>query len=225
MPCRRSGGGKLAERVSAEEAQRILIEGNWRFMNGIPMGPNRTPMRRRELVRGQRPLAAVLGCSDSRVVPELVFDCGMGDLFVVRLAGNIADEGALGSIEYAVDRLGVRLVVVLGHTRCGAVGAVVQNTPYPGHIEHVLGAVRAGMENARADPGEGYINCILANISEAVRNVAGMSEHARELVRKRELKVIGALYEIETGEVEFLEEEGAGGQGEPEGQAPPGEGF
>jgi len=225
MPCRRSGGDGLSERVSAEEAQRILIEGNWRFMNGIPMGPNRAPMRRRELVRGQRPLAAVLGCSDSRVVPEIIFDCGLGDLFVARVAGNIADEGALGSMEYAVESLGVRLVVVLGHTRCGAVGAVVQDSPHSGHIEHVLGMVRKGMEKARQDPGEGYVRCILANIGGAVRMVAGMSEHVRELVRKKQLMVVGALYDIETGEVEFLGEEWTREQGEAAGQAPPGEGF
>jgi carbonic anhydrase len=196
----------LADRVSAEEALKLLIEGNWRFMNGIPMGPNRTPMRRRELLRGQRPFAAVLGCSDSRVAPELVFDTGLGDLFVVRLVGNIADEGALGSLEFAVENLGVRLVVVLGHTRCGAVGAVVQNVSYPGHIEHVLGAVRVGMANARAEPGEGYINCISANVAAAVKNVAGASERMEALARKGELNVVGALYDLETGEVDFLPE-------------------
>jgi carbonic anhydrase len=201
----------LAERVSAEEAQKQLIEGNWRFMNGISMGPNRTPKRRRELLRGQRPLAAVLGCSDSRVVPEILFDLGLGDLFVIRLAGNIADEGALGSIEYAVENLGVRLVVVLGHTRCGTVGAVVQSANQPGHMEHVLGAVRLGMEKARTEPGEGYINCILANIQEAVRKVAGMSDHVSKMVKSEELKVVGALYDLETGEMEFLEDNSEGG--------------
>jgi carbonic anhydrase len=210
----------LAERVFAEEAQKQLIEGNWRFMNGIPMGPNRTPKRRRELVRGQRPFAAVLGCSDSRVVPELIFDAGLGDLFVVRLVGNIADEGALGSIEFAIENLGVRLVVVLGHTRCGAVGAVVQNMNYPGHVEHVLGAVRLGMEKARAEPGEGYINCILANTEETVRKVAGISEHVRKMIQKGELKVVGAIYDIETGDVDFLPE-----ADEPEARPEPGEPF
>jgi carbonic anhydrase len=215
----------LAERVSAEEALKLLIEGNWRFMNGIPMGPNRTPKRRRELLRGQRPFAAVLGCSDSRAVPELIFDTGLGDLFVVRLLGNIADEGALGSIEFAVENLGVRLVMVLGHTRCGAVGAVAQNVNYPGHIEHVLGAVRLGMENARADPGEGYNNCILANTYEAVKRVAGLSEHFSKMARTGELKVAGALYDLETGEVEFLEGDVGDGGSEAEGQDLPGEPF
>lgn len=215
----------MAERVFAEEALKLLIEGNWRFMNGIPSGPNRTAKRRREILRGQRPFAAVLGCSDSRVVPELIFDAGMGDLFVVRLVGNIADAGSLGSIEFAVENLGVRLVVVLGHTRCGAVGAVVQNVNYPGHIEHVLGTVRLGMENARKDPGEGYINCIVANIEEAVRKVAGLSEHFSKMVRTGELKVVGALYDLETADVEFLEGDGGDGSNEPLGQGPPGEPF
>jgi carbonic anhydrase len=198
----------MTERVSAEEALKLLIEGNWRFMNGISMGPNRTPMRRRELLRGQRPFATVLGCSDSRVVPELIFDTGLGDLFVVRLAGNIPDEGALGSLEYAVENLGVRLVMVLGHTRCGVVGAAVQAPGSPGPLEHVLGQLRLGMDTARAEPGEGYINCIRANMAEAVRKAAGSSEHIVALVRKGELKVVGALYDLETGEVDFLPEAG-----------------
>ena len=210
----------MAERVFAEEAQKQLIEGNWRFMNGIPSGPNRTAKRRRELLRGQRPFAAVLGCSDSRVVPEIIFDTGLGDLFIVRLVGNIADEGALGSIEFAVENLGVRLVVVLGHTRCGAVGAVIQNVNYPGHIEHVLDAVRAGMDKAREDPGEGYINCILANIEETVRKVAGLSDHFKKMERTGELKVVGALYDLETGDVDFLPEADW-----PKAQPEPGEPF
>jgi len=201
----------LAERVSAEDALKVLIEGNWRFMNGIPMGPNRTPKRRRELLRGQRPFAAVLGCSDSRVVPEIIFDAGLGDLFVVRLVGNIPDEGALGSLEFAVENLGVRLVVVLGHTRCGAIGAAVQGNCPGGHIEHLLGAVRLGMEKSRAEPGEGYINCIIANIEEAVKKVAVASEHVGKMAKSGELKLVGALYDLETGEVEFLEEDSAGG--------------
>jgi carbonic anhydrase len=202
----------LADRVSVEEALKMLIEGNWRFMNGIAMGPNRTPKRRRELVRGQRPFAAVLGCSDSRVVPEIIFDAGLGDIFVVRLAGNIPDEGALGSIEHAVEDLGTRLIVVLGHSRCGLVGAVVQNAHRPGHIDHILSAVRLGMENARGEPGEGYVNCILANTGEAVRKVEGLSEHVGKMVRSGELKVLGALYDIETGEVEFLERDDSEGE-------------
>lgn len=184
----------------------MLIEGNWRFMNGIPMGLNRTPLRRRELVRGQRPFAAILGCSDSRIPPELVFDVGLGELFVVRIAGNIPDEGVLGSLEYAAQNLGVRLVMVLGHTGCGAVGAAMEVAQSRGRWERVLGAIRPAVEKARPDPGAGYINCITANIADAVVKVAGSPPVLQRLVQKGELKVVGALYYLESGEVKLLPE-------------------
>jgi len=205
----------MGEGVSAEDAMRQLIEGNWRFMNGIPMGPNRTAKRRRELLRGQRPFAAILGCSDSRVPPELIFDLGLGELFVVRTAGNIPDEGALGSLEYAAEHLGVRLAVVLGHTGCGAVGAVVQGNRPEGHLEHILNAIRPSVERTKNDPGEGYLNCITANIADAVKTVSASPPVLAELVRQGELKVAGALYHLDSGDVDFLPVEDEGDAGEP----------
>lgn len=204
----------MGERVSAEDAMRHLIEGNWRFMNGIAMGPNRTGARRRELVRGQRPLAAILGCSDSRVPPELVFDLGLGELFVVRTTGNIPDESALGSLEYAAGHLGVKLAVVLGHTGCATVGAVVQGNRSEGHLEHILNAIRPSVERTKKDPGEGYLNCITANIVDAVKAVSASVPMLAELVRRGELKVSGALYHLDSGEVDFLPDQDEGDAGQ-----------
>ncbi len=198
----------MGERLCAEDALKVLIEGNWRFMNGISMGLNRTPLRRRELVRGQSPFAAVLGCSDSRVPPELIFDAGLGELIVVRTAGIIPDEGTLGNLEYAAENLGIRLAVVLGHTGCGTVGAAVQGARSPGYLEHVLDAIRPAVERTRRDPGEGYLNCITANVVYAVNQIAGSPPVLQRLVRKGELKVVGALYDMESGEVKFFSEPG-----------------
>lgn len=190
--------------VSAEEAQQQLIEGNWRFMTGIPMGPNRSPQRLRELVRGQHPFAAVLGCSDSRVPPELIFDAGLGDLFVVRCAGNLPDASALGSLEYAASNLQVRLAVVLGHTGCGLVGAAVQGSRPGGQLERLLDAMRPAVEASRADPGEGYLNIITANVRQAVRTITRTPGVLEEKAFTGDLAVAGAVYHIDTGEVVFL---------------------
>lgn len=122
----------------AEEALQARREGNRRFATGQAIHPHQDAARREEVRPGQRPFAAILSCSDSRVPPEVIFDWGVGDLFVVRTAGHGVDDVALGSIEYAVEHLGVPLLVVLGHTRCGAVTAALHGDEAPGHIAAVI---------------------------------------------------------------------------------------
>ena len=114
--------------MKAETALQCLLEGNRRFAANQPLHPRRGPHRRREISQGQEPFAIVLGCADSRVPPTLVFDCGLGDLFVIRTAGHVVDEVVLGSMSYGVEVLEIPLLVVLGHSRCGAVQAAVQST-------------------------------------------------------------------------------------------------
>jgi carbonic anhydrase len=133
--------------LSATDALTRLKEGNRRFIDSQATHPRGDGTRRQELVSGQRPFSIILGCADSRVAPELVFDEGLGDLFVIRVAGNIADDVVLGSIEYAVAHLGVNLVVVLGHQSCGAVNAAVENVDVKGpatqtHIDSLIDAIR-----------------------------------------------------------------------------------
>jgi len=115
-----------APTMSAEQALKLLLEGNQRFVAGKLEHPNQTPARRAEVAKGQHPFAAVLACSDSRTPPEIIFDRGLGDIFTVRVAGNVADQVVIESLDYSVKHLGVRVVMVLGHSRCGAVIAAVE---------------------------------------------------------------------------------------------------
>src|SRR6266545_3286958 len=136
--------------VAPAEAISKLKEGNGRYANGNLQHPGQTTERRAELAKGQHPFAIIVDCSDSRVPPEIVFDQGLGDLFIYRVAGNVIDDHGLGSIEYAVDHLGVRLIVVLGHQRCGAVDAaretIAAKGKAPGHIQSLVTAIKPAVE-------------------------------------------------------------------------------
>lgn len=193
--------------MTAEKVLSALKEGNRRFVEDRLVHPRRTPQRRIELADGQHPLASILTCSDSRVVPEILFDQGLGDLFVVRVAGHIVDDTVLGSLEYSAAHLHVPVIVVLGHTKCGAVTAAVSDTA--GHDDHtraLVEAIRPAVEMARGDEGNLERNAVYAN----VRIVAdGLKSSTRTLagLRDREgLRIIGAVYDIDTGAVEWLED-------------------
>ncbi|NOX89613.1 MAG: carbonic anhydrase [Calditrichaeota bacterium] len=134
--------------LNSAEALQKLIEGNRRYLEGRQLHPRQTIDRRRELIGGQQPFAAILGCSDSRVPPELIFDQGLGDLFVVRVAGNIIDDAVLGSVEFAVDKLQTPLVLVLGHTQCGAVEAAVAGGKAKGSVTKIVRAIQPAVEKA-----------------------------------------------------------------------------
>lgn len=203
--------------VSAREALERLREGNLRFVAGVRRGGAlATQARRRELATGQAPFAVILGCSDSRVPAEIVFDQGLGDLFVVRVAGNVAAPSQIGSIEFAAGQLGTRLVVVLGHSRCGAVSATIEDLrrpdeSCPAHLRSIIDRIRPAVE---ALPGaasgtdtdalvEGPVR---ANVRHAVRCLREDSELLGRLTREEGLVVIGAEYSIETGVVGFLDD-------------------
>src|SRR5947209_5314090 len=135
-------GQKPATVLPADQALARLIEGNARYSRHREQHPDETLARRKELQVGQHPFAVVLSCSDSRVPPELVFDQGLGDLFVVRVAGNIAADAVLGSVEYAVEHLGTKLIVVLAHEKCGAITAAVEGGKAPGHLPALVAAIQ-----------------------------------------------------------------------------------
>jgi len=185
------------------DALKLLIKGNETFMAGKPARPNQSSRRRREVAGGQTPFAIVVGCSDSRIPPEMVFDRGLGDLFVVRTAGNVLDDAVLGSIEYAVLHLSVRLIVVLGHTSCGAVRAAMDDHPDPGHIPHLVEAIRPAVEKARRMAGDLYLNAVKANTAGIVHGLRNAPPVLANIARKGTLKVIGAIYHLDSGKVVF----------------------
>jgi carbonic anhydrase len=193
-----------------------LINGNDRFVEGKALHPNQDLARRAELAKGQKPRAIVLSCSDSRVPPELVFDQGLGDLFVVRVAGNIDDSAAVASIEYAVEHLGVQLIVVLGHDSCGAVKASVQ-TPTGKSVgskdlDHLVAQIRKNLahekipfEAASKDPPKdpAMLRESVANVDAVAEDLLKRSHVLHEFAREGKLKVARAVYRLDTGKVEF----------------------
>ncbi len=193
-----------------DEALKILKDGNARYVEGKPQYPHQTRERRAlTFGQGQHPLAAVLACSDSRVPVELIFDQGIGDLFVVRVAGNVAQADELGSLEYAAGHLAVPLVVVLGHSQCGAITAVVENVKLTGHLTAPLAPVKAAVAKAKADnpglAGEALINAaVQANVWQEVEDLLQKSSEVKALAKAGKLKVVGAVYELDTGQVQWL---------------------
>ncbi len=203
-------------RVSAGEALRRLREGNARFAtNARGTGTLITAARRAKLTAAQEPFAIVLGCSDSRVPVELVFNQGPGDLFVIRVAGNIVAPSLIGSVEFAADRFGTRLVVVLGHASCGAIAATIEElhrpTPNPSPNQRaIVDRIRPGVERAVANHAdEGALAVEHAAMTANVRASVGQLQHGSRiiegLIASDGLVVTGAWYSLETGKVEFLD--------------------
>ena len=192
-------------KVSAADALEKLKVGNARYVADKREQPNSDLARLASLVGGQAPFAIVLSCADSRVVPELIFDRGMGDLFVIRVAGNISDnEAVLGSIEYAAVLLGVNLIVVLGHQSCGAVTAAVDGSTTDLHIDELVRAIAPAVEIARAQEGDLVDNAIRCNANYVADHLRTTGPVLGDLVKDRGMQVVSAYYRLDTGEVEFL---------------------
>ena len=186
------------------QALQKLIEGNKRFSLSKQSHPHQSKERRQELVKGQKPFAIIVGCSDSRIPPEIVFDQGLGDLFVIRVAGNIVDDVALGSVEYAVDHLGTKLVVVLGHSKCGAVTATVQGGTPHGHIGSIIRAIKPAIDAAKGLPGDLTDNTIKANARLVADQIQYSDPILSEMARLGKIAVVSAYYNVESGEVHIL---------------------
>lgn len=181
----------------------VLMEGNTRYASGRYRGPDTSPAYRKRLLKGQRPMAVVVACSDSRVSPEIIFDLGLGDLFVVRTAGNLVDELELESIDFAVHHLAVPLVLILGHTRCGAVTAAAElkkTTSTDGKIAHFLNPAIKNAHHFSQDLIEG---AILANIAETVSRL-NRTDRFAVLVARQALWICGGVYHLEDGKVRFI---------------------
>lgn len=202
--------------VSAQEALQRLRDGNARFFSDVHGQEGLiSPDRRRQLVLGQEPFAIILGCSDSRVPAEIIFDQGLGDLFVIRVAGNIVAPSQIGSIEFAAERFGTRLVVVLGHSSCGAVVATLEElrNPRPTQAQNlysIVDRVKPAIQDLlttdlREDPAELLKQAVRANIRASVEQLAHGSQLMERLIKDEGLKVVGAEYSLESGEVDFFE--------------------
>lgn len=186
-----------------EQVQR-LVDGNKRYVEGRSLNMDRDAGRRSEVAKGQKPFAIVLTCSDSRVPPEILFDQGLGQLFVIRTAGNVADDIALGSIEYAAEHLNTRLIVVLGHERCGAVEATVKGGELPGHIGAIGAKIKPAVAIGKAFPGDQVDNCVRANIVNVMTGLRESKPILAEMVEKGEVAVVGARYDLDDGLVTWI---------------------
>jgi len=204
--------------MSATDALERLREGNRRFAAGLrSMEVLATHTRRADLLAGQRPFAIVLGCSDSRVPAELVFDQGLGDLFVIRVAGNIVAPSQVGSVEFAATRYGTRLVVVLGHSQCGAIAATLEELLRPAgtrsrNLRSIVNRLRPSVEallatELRDDQDALVREAVRANVRASVDHLRHGSEILEELVAGGGVRIVGAEYSLETGIVEFHDDE------------------
>ena len=185
----------MAKSVSADASLKILKDGNKRFSSDRPVHERQDKERRGELKDGQSPFAIVLSCADSRVVPELIFDTGLGEIFVVRVAGNIANTSSIASIEYAVAHLGTKLIVVLGHESCGAVGAAVANDNNGYNLNHLVCHIKPALSN-------GSVNTIVKK--NAKLTAKELEDRSTIIGKAKGLKIKPAYYELVSGKVKWL---------------------
>ncbi len=195
--------------VSPEEALVKLQEGNKRYVAGKAVHPNQTQALRKASAGGQQPFASILSCSDSRAPVELIFDQGIGDVFVIRVAGNVIDTMEIGTLEYGVAHLATPLIVVLGHTHCGAVSAAVNNYAVEGSIVPLVEKIQPAVYRAKkTDPalaGSGLVTkATEENVWQSIKDLLSRSPIVRERMKAGKLQVIGAIYDIETGAIKWL---------------------
>lgn len=191
-------------KADASDPLHRLSVGNERYVAGEVIHPRQNAERRAETVNGQQPFAIILTCADSRVAPEIFFDQGIGDLFVIRNAGNLVDDHVLGTIEYGVEHLHATLVVVVGHSKCGAVAATVAGGVPPGHIGSILDSIApAVVETANAaDRVDAAVRANARRMAEQIASAKPILAHA---VKEGHVKVVAARYDLATGKVEFFE--------------------
>ena len=198
---------KLFAELSPEESLKKLIEGNKRFVSGKTIKPNQSEIKIKELAKGQKPFAVIVGCSDSRVPNEIIFDQGLGDLFVIRTAGQVSSYASWGSMEFATAVLGAKLILVLGHTKCGAVAAACTVPEVPGHIVTLINAIKPAAELAKEMKGDHIENTVKVNVAMQIEALSKLEPVLSKRYTKKEIKIMGAVYDLETGKVEFLPED------------------
>ncbi len=201
----------VVNRDSAYADPRIgikkLIGGNKRFIEGKTIKPRQDMNTIKSLEKGQQPFATIVGCSDSRVPNEMIFDQGLGDLFIIRTAGQVSAAASYGSMEFAVLKLKTKLIVVLGHTECGAVAAAVERPEdVPGHIVTLINEIKPAVAKCAHLPGNPVNNAVRQNVIDQVNSLRDLDPILHKKYKNGEILIVGAVYDIHTGKVEFLEE-------------------
>lgn len=187
--------------LSPDDALKRLLDGNRRFVKQQRQYPDQSPKRLSEIAQAQHPYATILSCADSRVAAEIIFDEGLGDLFDVRVAGNIVTPETLGSLEYAAVLLETPVLMVLGHERCGAVTAAVKGEELPGSIGQFVAPIAPAVKLAKDQPGDPVDNAVVANVRYQVSQLTQRSPLLAQRVQSRKLTIIGGRYDLDTGEV------------------------
>ncbi len=201
----------IVNRDSAYADPRVgikkLMGGNLRFIEGKSIRPRQNADMIKKLENGQQPFATIVGCSDSRVPNEMIFDQGLGDLFIIRTAGQVSAAASYGSMEFAVLKLKTKLIVVLGHTECGAVAAAVERPEnVPGHIVALINDIKPAVAKCVDKPGNKINNAVRQNVIDQVNSLRDLEPILYKQYKDGEILIVGAVYDIHTGKVEFLQE-------------------
>ncbi|MEH1915903.1 carbonic anhydrase [Nostoc sp.] len=193
----------VEEDITPDKALQELLDGNERFAKRKRRNPDQSYSRLVEVAKGQKPFASILGCADSRVPSEIVFDQGLGDLFVCRIAGNIATTQQIGSLEFGSLVLGSKVIMVVGHERCGAVQAAIKGDPVPGQIGSLLEAIKPSVESSKDKSGDKLENACKANILAQINKLKSSSVLS-ELIKAEKLKIVGGYYDLDTGKISLV---------------------
>ncbi|HSA06329.1 MAG TPA: carbonic anhydrase [Candidatus Gastranaerophilales bacterium] len=190
--------------MNAKEALNLLIDGNNRFASSNHFFPNLIEERRLELRSGQNPFAVIISCSDSRVPAEIVFDRGLGDLFVIRNAGNIISSSVIGSVEYAVSYLNVSLILVLGHDDCGAINATLDNASESFFVRGIQEKILPAIEEAKNQNGDLVYNSVINNIKNQVNKLKTAGNIIPQMLNNEEIQILGGYYCLKSGKIDFF---------------------
>ncbi|MEG3936673.1 carbonic anhydrase [Microcoleus sp. N9_B2] len=189
--------------MNPDAALKSLMDGNKRFVDKKRTSPHQDFPRLTEVAKDQKPFAAILGCADSRFPSEIIFDQGFGDLFVCRVAGNVATPEEIGSLEFGTLVLGAKVLVVVGHKRCGAVDATIKGAQVPGQIGSLLEAIKPAVESSKGQTGDHLENAVKANVLLQAKRLKA-SPVISKLIEENKLKVVGGYYDLDTGAVSIL---------------------
>ncbi|MBD2182865.1 carbonic anhydrase [Planktothrix sp. FACHB-1355] len=189
--------------MSPDEALQRLMDGNQRFIGGKPINPNRSLARLRQVAQTQKPFAALLTCADSRIPAEILFDQGFGDLFMCRVAGNVVTPEEMGSLEFGTLVLGAKLLMVMGHKKCGAVDATIKGAQVPGQIGSLLDAIKPALQISRSLDKDRLESTTKANVLVQVENLK-KSSVISQLIKENKLKVVGGYFDFDTGVVSMV---------------------
>lgn len=194
----------ISEGLSPDAALKRLLDGNKRFLQQKRENPDQSLTRLRLVAKAQHPFVSMLSCSDSRVPSEIIFDQGFGDLFVVRVAGNVVTTEGIGSLEFGTAVLGTPLIMILGHKRCGAVTAAVKGEPLPGRMGTFVEEIKPAVTKVRSKSGDLVDNAVIANVKLQVETLKQTSTILTQLMQSGKLKIVGGRYDLDTGEVAIV---------------------